>query len=409
LIEKDHHYLICFEEQHDMSQLISSNKRAQRVDSIKVFDFVNSIFGETMHLKRVGSIADAAIGLLYAEELILHKIGAGLATAMGLDKKHTTKQIDRLLSNKKFDIWQESGIWASHIIGNRKEIMVSMDWTDFDADSQSTIAINLLTEHGRATPLLWKTVNKSTLKNNRARYEDHILSKLKEIVPSDVKVTILADRGFADQLFFKFIAEQLGFFYIIRTRSNINISNQKGIMKLAKDWLNSDGRIKTLSKSSVTEARYPVEKFVCTKQKGMKDAWFLVSNRKELSGSQIVKFYGKRWTIEPYFRDIKNQRFGMGLSETHIRTPERRDRLFFISAIVIALLTIFGAAGESIGFDRKLKVNTVKTRTHSLLNQGIFYYKCFNNFKTHEQDALLTVFNELLVMQPYWPELLLSI
>ena len=90
---------------------------------------------------------------------------------MGLDKKHTTKQIDRLLSNKKFDIWQESGIWASHIIGDRKEIMVSMDWTDFDADGQSTIAINLLTEHGRATPLLWKTVNKSTIKNNRARYE----------------------------------------------------------------------------------------------------------------------------------------------------------------------------------------------------------------------------------------------
>ena len=116
-----------------------------------------------------------------------------------------------------------------------------------------------------------------------------------------------------------------------------------------------------------------------------------------------------RWDIEPYFRDIKNQRFGMGLSETHIRTPERRDRLLFISAIVIALLTILGAAGESIGFDRKLKVNTVKTRTHSLLNQGIFYYKCFNNFKAHEQDKLLTVFNELLLTQPYWTEVLLSI
>ena len=129
------------------------------------------------------------------KNLFYIKSEQGLAAAMGLDKKHTTKQIDRLLSNKKFDIWQESGIWASHIIGDRKEIMVSMDWTDFDADGQSTIAINLLTEHGRATPLLWKTVNKSTIKNNRARYEDQILSKLKEIVPSAVRVTILADKG----------------------------------------------------------------------------------------------------------------------------------------------------------------------------------------------------------------------
>jgi len=29
----------------------------------------------------------------------------------------------------------------------------------------------------------------------------------------------------------------------------------------------------------------------------MKDAWYLVSNHEEISGSQTVKFYGKRWTI----------------------------------------------------------------------------------------------------------------
>jgi len=29
----------------------------------------------------------------------------------------------------------------------------------------------------------------------------------------------------------------------------------------------------------------------------MKDAWYLVSNREEISGFQTVKLYGKRWTI----------------------------------------------------------------------------------------------------------------
>lgn len=43
---------------------------------------------------------------------------------------------------------------------------------DFDTDKQSTIALNLVTGHGRATPALWKTVKKKSLKNNRARYED---------------------------------------------------------------------------------------------------------------------------------------------------------------------------------------------------------------------------------------------
>ena len=128
------------------------------------------------------------------------------------------RQVDRLLSNPKFDIWEESGVWAAYIIGERNEIMIFMDWTDFDADGQSTIAINLITNHGRATPILWKTLNKSSLKNNRARYEDQILSRLKEIIPIDVKVTVLADRGFSDKKFFNSSGDDLGFFYIVRFR-----------------------------------------------------------------------------------------------------------------------------------------------------------------------------------------------
>lgn len=392
-----------------MAARVLSDIETKRINSSGVFEFVNAIFGKTMHAKRVQSLANAALGLLHAEELILHKIGAGLAQAMGLNKKHTTKQVDRLLSNKKFDIWTESGVWVPYIIGIRTEIVVSMDWTDFDADGQSTIAVNMITDHGRATPILWKTVDKSSLKHNRARYEDQILSRLKEIIPLHVKVTVLADRGFADQRFFKFISEELKFFYIIRTRGNIYVTDRNKVIQEGKSWLRADGRTKTLDHVGVTLDQYPVEKFVCTKQKGMKDAWYLVSNRTDLTGSSIVKFYGKRWTIEPYFRDIKNQRFGMGLSSTHISTPDRRDRLLFISAIAITLLTLLGAAGEGIGFDKKLKVNTVKTRTHSLLNQGIFYYKCFNNFKVDEQEKILTAFNVLLAGQPIWTDLFLSI
>ena len=388
---------------------VSHNSNTPGVSNDRVFKFVNSVFGEQMHLKRVDSLANAAIGLLQSEELILHKIGEGLAQAKGLDKKHATKQVDRLLSNKKLDIWEECVVWGSFIIGDRKEIFVSMDWTDFDADGQSTIALNLITEHGRATPLLWKTVIKSSLKNNRARYEDQILSRLKDVVSENIKVTIVADRGFADQRFFKFITETLKFFYLIRVRSNVYITDKNDISKLAKDWLHPNGYTKTIKDASITLDKQPIDKFVSTKQKGMKDPWYIASNRNDLSGSEIVKYYGKRWSIEPYFRDIKDQRFGMGLDATHISSPDRRDRLFFISAIAIAILTLLGAAGESIGFDRKLKVNTVKTRTHSLLRQGMFYYKFIQNFTNDEQSILMKTFNDLLENQPFWTDLFMSI
>lgn len=370
-----------------------------------VLDFVETIFGGTMHAKRVGSLADAAFGLLQSERMLLHKMGAGLALGKTLNKKHATKQIDRLLSNPKFDIWGQAEQWLEYMIGGRKELLFSMDWTDFDGDSQSTIAINLITSHGRATPVLWKTVNKSSLKNNRARYEDQILSQLQKVIPKKIKVTILADRGFADQKFFEFIEKELLFSYIIRIRSNTYIYDEKGEARLAKGWLKENGHTRCLKNVGVTKTQYHTARFVCAKQKNMKDAWFIVSNRHDLNGTQLMKLYGKRWTIETYFRDLKDQRFGWGFQETHISTPKRRDRLLFISSICTILLTLLGAAGEQIGFDKKLKVNTVKTRTHSLLTQGIFYQKAFPNFSPQEQSQLMREFNGLLMQKKQWKKL----
>ena len=54
--------------------------------------------------------------------------------------------------------------------------------------------------------------------------------------------------------------------------------------------------------------------------------------------------------------------------------PDRRDRLLLISALAIAVLSLLGAAGERIGYDRWLKANTVKRRTHSLFRQGLMLY-----------------------------------
>jgi hypothetical protein len=67
----------------------------------------------------------------------------------------------------------------------------------------------------------------------------------------------------------------------------------------------------------------------------------------------------------------------MGLEQTHIKSCERRDRLMLVLALSYLLLVVLGQAGEQIGFDKKLKVNIVKTRTHSLFRQGQFYYRLF--------------------------------
>lgn len=77
----------------------------------------------------------------------------------------------------------------------------------------------------------------------------------------------------------------------------------------------------------------------------------LATNYAGLSARYIVDLYARRFTIEENFRDTKDIRFGFGLSSTHISTPERRDRLLLVGALGQALVTLLGAAGESLGMD----------------------------------------------------------
>lgn len=362
------------------------------------------IYGDNLHKKRQQSIGYAAMGVLASNSLFLHQIAEGLVKTRGGKKKHATKQIDRLLSNKGISIWDLSASWIPYVLRNQTELIVALDWTSFYDDDQSMLCLNVVTGKGLSTPLLWKSVDKKQLKHNRARYEDQLLSRLKEVIPEGVTVTLLADRGFADQKFFRFLDEELHFKYIIRIKSSTTIISGEKKEK-ANGWLRPDGRIFSLKNPSITLNAYEVSQFVAIKDKGMKAAWFLVSNT-TLKPREIVNLYSKRWKIEPYFRDLKDERYGLGLEQTHVKSCERRDRLMLILALSYTLLVILGEAGEQIGFDEKLKVNTVKTRTHSLFRQGQFYYEFFFRFTQKEQNSLIEKFSELLRQHDFWCDVL---
>ena len=84
----------------------------------------------------------------------------------------------------------------------------------------------------------------------------------------------------------------------------------------------------------------------------------------------------------------------MELSSTRIGEPTRRDHLLLVSAFAVALLTLPGTVGESLGRDRLLKCNTSKTRTHSLFRQGCMLYELIPNMPEHRPAPLMEKFSE---------------
>jgi hypothetical protein len=369
------------------------NHPIKRVEFVQ--KYLDGIFAEDLHAKRVMSLANGALGVMTGASLAVSMIGQSLAQARGLLSKHAIKQVDRLLSNQGIVVWDMFAPWVAEVVGARKTIVVAMDWTDFDADDQATLALSLVTNHGRATPLLWLSVLKDELKDQRNDFEDVCLARLAQVLPEGVAVMILADRGFGDTKLFDFL-DTLGFAYVIRFRGNIHVSAADGQTRPAAAWVGKGGRARKLRDAEVTAGRHKVGAVVCGKAREMKEAWCLAASNAEATAREIMNYYAKRWTIEPGFRDTKDLRFGMGLSVLRIADPQRRDRLLLLNAFAIVLLTLLGAAGESLGMDRHLKVNTAKHRTHSLFRQGCMLYELIPNMPEARLRPLVARFREYL-------------
>jgi Transposase DDE domain len=355
---------------------------------------MDEVFGSKVHAQRLASLTDGVDGVLHAASLGVRAIGQGLAVAQGLAPRHAIKQVDRLLSNPQLSMAQVFGCWVPFVVGERREIFVNFDWTDFEEADQSMVVLGMHTTHGRSTPLVWKTVTRSALKDQRNDHEDELLVGFAAVVPKHVRVTVVADRGFADSKLYNFLTEELGFDYIIRFRGNMYVEDAAGERRKAKAWLGTAGRMRVFRHARVTTQRHLVPVVVCVQDKAMKEPWCLVSSRHDLKGVEIKVAYGRRFTVEETFRDVKNPRFGLGLTQVVIARNDRRDALFLLAILAHTLLTLLGKAGQDLGMDRML--GATRPRQLSLFRQGLLLFELIPQMREDRLRALAKQFGALL-------------
>lgn len=368
-------------------------------DTSRVEELVEEVIGASQHAATTGSVVAATIGIVAAKDLRLHRIGASMASSLGLAPKHATKQVDRFLSKSKIDLEEAQRSFASYVLADHQEVLVAMDWTEFDGDDQSTLCIYMLSTHGRALPLLWRTVVKSELKGQRTGHELELVRALATLVPQHVRIVLTADRGFGYQEMFKTLHE-LGIDFVIRVRGNIELRAADGTVKKTAEWVTKSGRARKLDDVRITADETELTAFVAVHAKRMKDPWLLASSLGE-AATDIVKVYGKRFSIEETFRDQKDNRFGLGLSATRIGTPSRRDRLLLLCALAYLFIVTLGQAGEDAGLDRLLKVNTAKTRQLSLFNQGLRWLEMLPTMRENWKTPLLEAFMKRIRAQQF--------
>ena len=385
--------------------LPKGRSRRNLFDMAHVRVALEDLFGEDLHLARVRSMANGVVGIVGAAVVSIAAIGRAYARLAEIESKSGIKQVNRLLSNDGLVLDELMPLWIQHVVGTIANIVVAMDWTDFDDDDHTTLCVYLVTTHGRATPLAWRTVKKSTLKNRRPGYELDMVKRIHSWLPAQVHVTLLADRGFGYARLHRLL-EKSHWDLVLRFQENIFVTKADGTKAKVSLFVPPNGRAIRLIDVKVTGELDPVPAVVLVKRKNMKEAWCLATSLKTADANDIIRAYSRRFSIEETFRDTKDITFGLGLRATHIGDGKRRDRLLFLIAIAHTLLTLLGAASEASGLDRTLKANTSPKRTMSLFNQGLYWYSCLPNMRDDRFDRLMTTYDKIVREHKFLGEIL---
>lgn len=274
-------------------------------------------------------------------------VGRGTLSAIGrclngtTAAKHKIKRVWRFCDNDRVHVADVMATVVGRITRKRKKpLLVALDWTDIRGFHTLMAAAVM---KGRAVPLVWASYTTGQLHRSQNSFEEGLLRLLITMLPSGVKLILLADRGFGRAELAR-TCEELQIRYLIRIKPDVRVSHPSYTGRL-DDYPIRKGMWRVLAAAEYRSDKAVSLNVVIRWRKGLPakrdEPWFLMTN---LSGNAVAltKLYARRMAVEELFRDGKDGRYGLGLGQTQVTTAGRLDRLILILALAIILLIGLG-------------------------------------------------------------------
>jgi hypothetical protein len=307
--------------------------------------WVVSVCAGCLRLSQVKTLAILVAAAMRVERVSLANLGR---QAVG-NAKHQIKRCGRFCVNDRVEPADAMrGVVARLVKRRKRPLLVALDWVDVRG-FQTLVASAVLA--GRAVPLCWASTTGHVYDGHRSRnaFEESLLLILRSMVPTSVRVILLADRGFGRCALAAFCRRH-GFSYLIRIGPKVAV-RLKGFAGKLLDYPVRKGVAKVLKDVAYRADGAVTQHVVVRWPHGLPprrdECWFLMT---DLGGTarQLCALYARRMTIEQLFRDGKSKRNGWSLRDTQLATPERLDRLLLVLAIAYLLLCGIGLIAQRV-------------------------------------------------------------
>ena len=328
----------------------------------RILPLVSQLF-ERLHAKRQRTLATLVDALVTVGRVGVASLGRAIPGRVA--PKHRIKQVDRFLSNEGILVDDCCEALTRAVLGPRKSVRIAIDWT---AVGPWDVLVASMVVQRRGQPLYWAACDHNRYTRSQNAIEDAFLTRLRLMIPKDVQVTLLFDRGFRRVSLVRHL-RQLGFHFVIRAMDDIVVKSQdyRGFLR---DLPLPRAKIRDLGVVRATREHPTEVRIVAVFDRDQKEAWHLFTDL-DLPAADVVRLYGRRFTIEEVFRDQKSTRYGWSLTEYRLKTRlDRLDRLLLVLSVAYFLVCLVGHHIHAKGLDRLYKANTVRSRTHSAFQMG---------------------------------------
>lgn len=272
----------------------------------------------------------------------------------------------RFLKNAKFQI--NENLWRCHIkmiftllkehkvIRKGDKIPIKIDFTT-SLDNFLILCASIIVAD-KAIPIYF-TIRRYPICKcmiDQKRMEKAFLKCLKNFLSKKYNYIIVADRGFGNERIVSYCKE-FGYEYLLRINPIIKIKYNETETLLIN--IKGNKRIE----ANIISWKKDIKIFISEKDK---KTWYLVTNIPEISLSEAINMYKKRFKIEKTFQDLKSS--GFDIENLKIKKYDRYKRMVFCSVISYSLMIL---TGDFIN----RKVVSLKKNSPTFLELILAYFK----------------------------------
>lgn len=300
---------------------------------------------DARHLK---TLCWMMIGMIQSQNVHLNGFGVYVVSRAQIAQSHQ-RRFRRWLSNRRINVVSAHHALIEQALSawQQERLYLSLDttvvWNCF------CIVWVGVVYRGRTVPIAWRIVAQAS-STVRLWTIQRVLRQAAGVMPTEVSIVLLADRGFADGKLMKYLKENLGWHFRIRIKRSFQFQMEGQWLKVASVQL-QPGQAYCTARVSIGKTKpYPNVYLAFAQDQQSDELWVIVSD--EPTTLQTFAQYRLRFQVEESFLDLKSN--GFNLEASRLRDKFALSQLCGVIALTMLFLVLQGLQVVASGKRRQV-------------------------------------------------------